>query len=159
MIDKKITRQDLTHPIHWCAVGFGAGLMQKAPGTWGSAGALVMIYFLPTQTWHLPVLALALMLIGVWAIHQHEKVATQHDEGWIVIDEVVGMILSLIFVPKSYLSLIVAFFLFRIFDVWKPSIIGYCDEKIHGAWGVMLDDVCAGLLTCACMHLLYMFIL
>lgn len=85
--------------------------------------------------------------IGVWAAFQVEK-TDRHDASIINIDEMVGMWLSLVFLPDgiSWIWWIVAFFLFRFFDILKPFPVGW-SQKLRGGWGVMMDDVLAGLYT------------
>lgn len=136
---------------------FGAGFLRPAPGTWGSLAALPAAWLLhlvggPAL---LLVAAAALYFSGVRATERETATSEDHDPGWIVADEVVGQWIALL--PVSYgawandvafLALwpgwVAAFLLFRLFDIWKPWIIGRADAR-GDAVGVMLDDVFAGL--------------
>lgn len=135
------------------ATGFGAGYSPIAPGT---MGALVgMLIILPKMLWgfacfhpvsfvdiDLLVLIVVFFAIGVLATNALEK-EWGHDPQKIVIDEIVGYWIALLVVPFSWNTLILAFILFRIFDIWKPLGIRKM-EKLKGGWGVMMDDVLAG---------------
>jgi len=135
---------------------FGLGLFSKAPGTVASFGALVVAILLlkivPLETLFL--LTIVISVIGVFEINKYEKRTNTHDDKSIVIDEVAGMWLSLVFsisvaielgFDYAYeLSLILSFLTFRLFDIWKPSTIGYIDRKVKGGLGVMGDDILAG---------------
>lgn len=133
---------------------FYSGLSPKAPGTVGSFIALFMGLGL-LQYLHESTLFMLTILISVVAVKQidiYEKEVGEHDSKEIVIDELAGMWLALsICVPNSQdmnhfiIMGSLAFVFFRLFDIWKPSIIGKIDEKVSGGWGVMGDDLVAGL--------------
>lgn len=99
------------------------------------------------NTW-LPLFTLLLLPLGVYVSQQAEK-AWGHDSNRIVIDEVAGMAISLLFVPLRYDTFVIAFVLFRFFDIVKPLYIKKAARLPHG-WGVMMDDVVAGFYTLAC---------
>jgi phosphatidylglycerophosphatase A len=123
---------------------FGLGYFPVAPGTMGSAAAIIGLWFLPSMpiaVW-LPSLVM-LFLMGVWMATIAEK-AWGHDAGRINIDEVVGMAVTVIAVPKYYPVYIVSFFAFRFFDIVKPFPINI-SQKLPRGWGVMIDDVLAGI--------------
>jgi phosphatidylglycerophosphatase A len=136
---------------------FGVGLSPKAPGTAGSLAALIVaipvIYFLSLES--LAILTLAITIIGIFEINRYENRVKEHDAQEIVIDEVAGMWLTLIIaypigVGVGYdfgviLSFVLSFLAFRLFDIWKPSTIGWIDRKVQGGLGVMGDDILAGL--------------
>ena len=136
------------------ATWFGCGLMRPAPGTWGSVGALPFgIFFLVFGS---PVVlalaAIALFFIGIWATRQVlSGSGDDSDPQIVVIDEVVGQWIALIPAALNPVSLLLALILFRVFDVLKPWPVSYFDRKIGGAWGVMLDDVAAGILAALCL--------
>ncbi|MDR3265372.1 MAG: phosphatidylglycerophosphatase A [Synergistaceae bacterium] len=118
----------------------GAGYLTKMPGTVGSAVACVLYVFLPIRWW----VVLAVALAGVWASDVHARATGVVDPSEVVIDEVVGMWLSLYALPPS--SFIPAFFLFRVVDIVKP--VPVCTaEKLPGGWGIMADDVLGGIIT------------
>jgi len=130
------------------ATWFGSGYLPEAPGTWGSLAALpfawVILTLLPGA---FPLLAAScvLLAVGVWASAQHSATLGTHDAGEIVVDEVVGQWMVLAVAPFSPLGWLVAFLLFRFFDVLKPWPISWIDRRVSGGWGIMLDDVVAGL--------------
>ena len=130
------------------ATFFYLGKLPIAPGTWGSMGALILWLFLPvTTSVHLPVI-LTLFVLGVYSSQQVAKYMQVHDPSEVVIDEAVGMGISLFMLPHSYGLYLLAFIVFRIFDILKPSFI-YQVQNLPGGWGIMLDDVLAGLFTLA----------
>ena len=132
----------------FAATFFYLGKLPIAPGTWGSMGALILWLFLPvTTSVHLSVI-LILFVLGVYSSQQVAKYMQVHDPSEVVIDEAVGMGISLFMLPHSYGLYLLAFIVFRIFDILKPSLI-YQVQNLPGGWGIMLDDVLAGLFTLA----------
>ena len=130
---------------------FYSGLSPKAPGTVGSFVALFMGLAL-LQYIHVSTLFMLSILITVIAVKQidiYEKEVGAHDGKEIVIDELAGMWIALSICGITSENIIImgslAFIYFRLFDIWKPSIIGQIDEKVPGGWGVMGDDVIAGI--------------
>jgi phosphatidylglycerophosphatase A len=124
------------------ASGGGAGYAPNAPGTWGSLVGLalgaLLVYF-----GHAPLLFGILVVsgFGVWAV---QRAGGSGDPGWIVIDEVAGQMIAVFGLPHdSALGLVLAFALFRFFDITKLGPIGWADAR-HDAWGVMGDDWLAG---------------
>jgi phosphatidylglycerophosphatase A len=129
----------------------GAGFLRPAPGTWGSAVALIPGAAL--LAWGGPaavgVGALALAALGWWAVARELDRTAEPDPGWIVIDEAAGMWLTLAGLPGfGWFGTATAFALFRLFDVAKPGPVGWADRR-GGATGVMLDDLVAGALAAA----------
>jgi len=136
---------------------FGAGLSPKAPGTMGTLAALpvglAILYYLGMQTLFL--VTFAVSVIAIFEINKYEKDTGIHDHQQIVIDEAVGIWLSLMIalsatteVSYPYAKLIaiaLSFFAFRLFDIWKPSTIGKIDRSVPGGLGVMGDDILAGI--------------
>ena len=158
-----LTPQALRSPsVLWASLG-GIGFLRPAPGTWGSAGAVVLWWLLAPLA---PLLQLALIvayfLVSWWTAHRITQRLSVADAPQIVADEVVGMWLALwligivsdaapasIDATPALLALVwaAAFALFRWLDIAKPSLIGWLDTNIKGGLGVMLDDVVAGLVT------------
>jgi len=129
----------------WLAFGLGTGLLRPAPGTWGSLlGVGIAAGLMPLPWLHLFVL-LVLIPIGIWLSQRATHLLGVHDHGSIVIDEIVGMLLTLLFIPLSWQTLLVGFLAFRFFDIVKPSPIGWLDKKVNGGLGIMLDDLVAGM--------------
>ena len=128
------------------ATFFYLGKLPIAPGTWGSMGALILWLFLPVTIFvHLSVIFL-FFLLGVYSSQQVAIYMQIHDPSEVVIDEAVGMGISLFMLPHSLALYLIAFLLFRFFDILKPSFI-YQAQNLPGGWGIMLDDVLAGLFT------------
>ena len=139
---------------HFLAFGMGSGLARKAPGTWGTLAA---VPFCVLMWWCLPAWKLAVvMLIAAGAgVSMCERVARElgvHDHGGIVWDEWVGYGISLVALPPLWFTPLAAFVVFRLFDIWKPWPISWCDKHLQGGVGIMLDDVLAGVLTCAVLN-------
>ncbi|MFK5977213.1 MAG: phosphatidylglycerophosphatase A [Sulfurovum sp.] len=135
----------------------GAGLSPKAPGTMGTLASLpvglAILYYLGLET--LFVATLAITLIGIFEINKYEQITQTHDSQQIVIDEASGMWIALMIAHTTALSLhyayavelsiFLSFVTFRLFDIWKPSTIGWIDREVKGGLGVMFDDVLAGI--------------
>lgn len=145
--------------IMFLATGFYSGNLPKAPGTWGSLVALVPWFFmrnLPLPT-YLGTLAI-LFVMGCILAGSAEKILDQADAGPIVIDEFVGMFITLSAAPNHPAAWILGFLLFRVFDVFKPFPCSWFDQHIHGGFGIMMDDVIAGLYALLSLHLLWMLV-
>jgi phosphatidylglycerophosphatase A len=141
-------RAILAHPAGWIASGFGAGLSPVAPGTVGSAVALLPWLWLRELPLGLYFGAVfAVFVLGVWVSRVLVARLRVEDPGWIVIDEFVGQWLALAFAPPGWIGGIAGFLLFRLFDVWKPWPVSWADRNVDGGLGVMLDDALAGLLA------------
>ena len=123
----------------------GIGFIPGAPGTWGSLAALLLIYFFPVSNLLLfAFLILIITWLGAITSHFIEKNESIDDPGWIVIDEVIGMWIAIYSLPRIWIIYLIAFLLFRFFDIKKPWIIDKVQSWSNG-WGVMLDDVIAGI--------------
>lgn len=133
------------------ATWFGSGRLPKAPGTWGSLAALPCAWLLDSTTGGggLAIGTAAVFVIGLWAAKRYLANSLVADPPEVVIDEVVGQWLALLFAPRTLSIYLLAFVLFRLFDIWKPWPIRWADRTIPGALGVMLDDVLAGLAALA----------
>jgi phosphatidylglycerophosphatase A len=127
-------------------VGY-SGLSPKAPGTVGSAVSLVLGYGLLYVGVPVSTLLLLAIAIGVFAVRQidvYEDEVGEHDSKEIVIDELVGMWIALSIVGLNPVGAVLSFLGFRLFDIWKPSVIGRIDREMKGGKGVVLDDALAG---------------
>ena len=141
-----------TNALDWAGVAVatagGAGFFPVAPGTAGTAVA-VPLYWLLAGVLHWPAWALVafwagLTAVGVVASERVGKpVFHASDAGQIVIDEVVGYLLTVMLIPFSWKVAIVGFFLFRVLDIVKPWPASYFDKKVHNGFGVTMDDLCA----------------
>jgi len=123
------------------ATGFGCGYFPKTPGTFASLIAALIFWFFPVESLSILMIAMALFVIGVPTATIVERIEGK-DSGKIVIDEFVGQFLTLVFIPFTGMNIILGFFLFRIFDIWKPYPINKLQNLPNG-WGVMIDDVLA----------------
>ena len=138
------------------ATGLYVGKIPKAPGTWGSLAALLPWFFikdLPMQAYLL--LLGVVFVVGFFVSGSAEKIIDTPDAGCIVIDEILGMFITLIAAPEHPLAWILGFILFRIFDIWKPFPVSWFDQRIHGGIGIMMDDVIAGVYALGVLQLLW----
>lgn len=141
------------------AVAYPFGLAPWAPGTFGSLPGLALGYGLyrlshglgsdhPWAPYAVAGVCIAALVGFAWlVIDRTEKLWSTHDDGRIVIDEVVGQAIPLAFLGVDLLTLGLSFVIFRFLDIAKPGLIGWCDENLPGAWGTLLDDVLAGICT------------
>lgn len=149
-----LPKPNFKDPIHWLAFGLGSGLSPKAPGTFGTIAALPIFYFLlqDLSPWVYALVLLASFVIGVYACHKTSEDLGVHDHGGIVIDEWVGMWLTMFLAPEGIMWLLWGFVLFRFFDIIKPWPIKWLDEHVHGGFGIMIDDVLAGVMAWLCLQ-------
>jgi len=134
-----------SHPAHFIALGFGAGLAPVAPGTFGTLVAIPMAMVLRANVPDPYFLAAIVVfaLIGVWACGVTGRDLGVPDHGSIVWDEVVAFLLVLYFVGDDAFRVAIAFLLFRLFDIFKPPPIRQLDRAMKNGTGVMLDDLLA----------------
>ena len=135
----------LSHPAHFIALGFGAGLARFAPGTfgtllgWALGAALATVLAAPAYL----ALVAALFLLGVWACGVTGRHLGAHDHGGMVWDEVVAFMIVIAIVPAEFGWQLGAFVAFRFFDIAKPLPIRWLERRWQGGFGVMVDDVVA----------------
>ncbi len=150
--------------VYWLGIGLGSGLPKRAPGTWGSVGGLIIAIPLMSLGF-VPFLIITLLscVVGVWICGRTSELMGVHDDPHIVWDEWSGIWITLL--PLSYVSitrdgfwqditqpitmlgLLIAFVLFRFFDIIKPPPIDWADKKVAGGLGIMLDDIIAGVMA------------
>ena len=147
---------NIKNPVHFLALGFGSGLSPKAPGTMGTLAA-IPLYLLCSQLSLNAFIAITVFIsiVGIWICDKASKDAGVHDHGAIVWDEIAGLFITMIAVPATWQTVIVGFIFFRILDIAKPWPISVADKKVGGGFGIMLDDIIAGILACALMHLIF----
>ncbi|MEE8408099.1 MAG: phosphatidylglycerophosphatase A [Myxococcota bacterium] len=132
---------------------FGTGYLPRMPGTWGTVGAIPLWWAMSTFELHWFVVATVVaIVISIWVSELAERIYGSHDVQHIVIDEVVGLLVAAIGVPFRWPEVLAAFILFRIFDMWKPPPIGWVDRQVGGGFGVVIDDVIAGLFALGLLH-------
>jgi phosphatidylglycerophosphatase A len=143
----------LLDPVHFLAFGFGSGLAPRAPGTAGSLVALLpawACFYLPWP-WRVAVVA-AVIALGIWICGESARRLGLHDHGGIVLDEIAGVLLAALAMPRNTLFwLALLFVLFRVFDIWKPWPIREVDHRLAGGAGIMLDDLMAAVYAAACL--------
>lgn len=150
-------REVVCSPTLLIATWFGSGLAPVASGTFGSLAALPFVWLLMQLPLSLALsLGTFLFFLGVATSRVLGQRMTEPDHGAIVVDEVVGMLLAVL-LPSgllagwapNYVFLIGGFIGFRVYDILKPWPVSYIDRRWKNAWGVMLDDVLAGLMAAA----------
>ena len=142
------------------ATGCYSGYLPKAPGTWGSLVGLLLFFLLHTLSLEIYLAVIAgIFVIGTFAAGEAEKIMDHQDPGLVVIDEIVGMLITMIAVPATPLAMVLGFLLFRIFDILKPFPVNFFDQRFHGGLGIMLDDVMAGIYSLIILQLVIRFIL
>lgn len=135
-------------PRHVASLG-GVGFLRPGPGTWGSALVLPLA-LLPG--WVALAACAAFTVAGFWALARLPE--AREDPSWVVVDEAAGMSLALVF-ADGLLGVVLAFALFRAFDIGKPGPVGWADRR-HGAFGVMADDLVAGAMAAVILLLLHL---
>ena len=147
-------RQVFAHPVHFLAFGFGAGLSPKAPGTLGTVVAVPLYALLMhAGSWpYLSVLVLSLVS-GVFICGYTAGVMGIDDPKGVVWDEIVGYLITMLWLPFGWAWMLGGFLLFRLFDIWKPWPISWADRHIKGGFGIMLDDVIAAFFACVILNL------
>ncbi|MEH6595081.1 MAG: phosphatidylglycerophosphatase A [Colwellia polaris] len=146
----------LLNPVHFLALGFGSGLAPKAPGTFGTLAAVPLFLLMAPLSTNIYLLLLVIMsLAGIYICGKAAEDAGVPDHGAIVWDEIVGLLITMCLMPVTWQTLLVGFALFRFFDILKPWPISFIDKNCHGGFGIMLDDIVAGIAAWACMMLIF----
>jgi phosphatidylglycerophosphatase A len=143
------------------ATGAGIGSIPGSPGTYGSIEGIAIWWLI--RYFNLPwftelAILICVIAIGIYAASHYEKTAGKHDPAECVIDEIAGMMLSLFLLPAVWQWVLPAFLLFRFLDITKPWLIDRTQSLPHG-WGIMADDIAAGIVTVIILHSLRYFIL
>lgn len=159
----------LSNPIHLAAVGFGSGLAPKAPGTFGTLAAVPLFYLLSMLNIEVYITVLVVTsFVGFWFCDVTSEAMGVHDHKAIVWDEFVGywitMLPVLMLYPEinngaeiPFVWVAVGFALFRFFDVLKPFPISWLDKKVEGGFGIMIDDIVAGIFAAICLFFMIQF--
>ena len=149
------TGQVFRDPVVFLAFGFGSGLAPRAPGTAGTLAAIPL--YLWFSQYSLPVyigIVFALSIGGIWICGEASSRLGVHDHPGIVWDEFAGYWLTMCAASGSWLSILMGFLLFRLFDIWKPWPIRVVDKRMHGGLGIMLDDLLAAIPAALLLHVL-----
>jgi phosphatidylglycerophosphatase A len=138
----------MTEVVQILATWFGCGKAPKAPGTFGTLGAIPLAFAL-SFVGPLPYMLVTLIFsVGAIFVAQlYEGISGRHDDKEVVIDEVAGFLVTMAWVPFTWKYAVAGFLLFRLFDVWKPFPISYVDQKVKGGVGCVGDDLIAGILS------------
>ncbi|MEM7304931.1 MAG: phosphatidylglycerophosphatase A [Pseudomonadota bacterium] len=146
MRESPTAKQVFTNPIHFFAFGFGTGLAPVAPGTFGTLAA-IPIYLL-MEDLMLPAYCGVLLILCLFSIFIAGRSSQQlgvHDHSGIVIDEIVGFLLTMTLAPQGWGWILAGFLLFRLFDIIKPWPINILDRRVSGGLGIVVDDLMAGI--------------
>ncbi len=141
-------------PVLVLAFGFGSGLAPRAPGTTGTLVAVPLFWLI--SDWSLmaySAFVLSAGILGVWICGHASRQLQVHDHPGIVWDEFVGYWITMWAVPVDWLWMIAGFVVFRVYDIVKPWPVGILDRRVQGGLGIMIDDVAAGVMACATLHL------
>ena len=140
------------------ATFFGSGRLPKSPGTWGTLATIPLWYVL-AQLHAIPYMVVVLLLCvaAILIAQAYENMTNTHDSKEIVIDEVVGFLITMTWLPLTWQSLIAGFILFRIVDIVKPPPIRQLDQKVKGGVGVVIDDIAAGIVCNIILQLVYTY--
>ena len=148
---KRTRRNDL---IVFLATGCFSGFLPRMPGTWGTFAAIPLVMLVHRGTWWIQAAVTgSFFLIAVWIAGRGEDLLGGRDARPIVIDEMCGFLVSLLWLPLTPLTLIVGFLLFRFFDITKPPPIRSFERRLRGGWAVVLDDVFAGIYAMTALRL------
>ncbi|MDN5369856.1 MAG: phosphatidylglycerophosphatase [Shewanella sp.] len=153
--DKTLAALSLRNPIHFLALGFGSGLAAIAPGTFGTLAAVplyLLLSLLPLSTY--VIVTLIVCVAGIYICDKTCRDLGVHDHKAIVWDEVAGYLLTMLAAPVGWQWPLVGFVLFRFFDIVKPWPIRWLDRNVKGGFGVMADDILAGVVACLVLQLL-----
>ncbi|RLB74659.1 MAG: phosphatidylglycerophosphatase A [Deltaproteobacteria bacterium] len=142
--------------IAFLASGCGLGTLPKVPGTWGSLGALPLWFLLGwlSNGWYL-LLVILFSGAAIWVADEAGKIFKVVDSPVIVIDEIAGLMLGLLGVSLSFTNALAAFLLFRFFDIVKPFPADWCEANLPGGYGVVIDDLVAGIMTWIVMQIFF----
>ncbi len=155
---EKIPPRLLLHPVDCLALGFGSGLVPVGPGTAGTVVAIPIYLLLQPLdlTLYLAIVAAA-FVAGVYICEHTSRRLGVHDHSGIVWDEIVGYGVTMIAAPAGWAWVAAGFVLFRIFDIVKPWPIRWLDRHVHGGFGIMVDDLLAGLFAAAVLQVGVLF--
>jgi phosphatidylglycerophosphatase A len=149
----------LRNPLHLLSLGFGSGLSPHAPGTMGTLVAVPLYLMLSRLELIAYLIAITSgFILGIYVCNYTSKALGVHDHSGIVWDEIIGYWIAMIAVPApTWQWILTGFVLFRFFDIVKPWPVNLADKHIPGGFGIMIDDVLAGLYAFACIQTFWFF--
>ena len=146
-------------PVRWVAFGLGVGLVPMGSGTLGTLLAVPLVLLLAfLGPWLYAIVCVALVGVAIMVADRVEHQLGQEDPGVIVIDEVAGFVVAMAFLPAKLWVVVIAFAIFRVLDIFKPPPIDWIERRFKGGVAIVADDVVAGLLTNAVVHLLLLLV-
>jgi phosphatidylglycerophosphatase A len=149
-------RELIKRPVCFLGLGFGSGLVPKAPGTFGTIAAIPIYLLVQNLSLMLYIiLTVIAFVMGIWICQQSADWLQKEDPSAVVWDEIVGYLVTMTAAPQGWQWIVLGFVLFRIFDILKPWPISLADKELHGGFGIMLDDVIAGIFAGALLQLVY----
>jgi phosphatidylglycerophosphatase A len=146
----------IQRPVCFLGLGFGSGLAPRAPGTVGTIAA-IPIYLLMQNLSLMTYLVLTVIafIVGIWICQKSADWLGKEDPSAVVWDEIVGYLVTMIAAPQGWQWVVLGFALFRFFDILKPWPISLADKELHGGFGIMFDDVIAGIFAAVILQIIY----
>ncbi len=132
--------------INFFISGFYIGYVKYAPGSLASIISIIFFFFIPNIIFYNIIVLIFFLIVGFYLCFVFSKNSSENDPSYIVIDEIVGMYISVFMLPKIIYLYIIAFIFFRFFDIYKPGII-YKSQRLKYGFGIMIDDVISGILS------------
>lgn len=143
-------------PLYFAAFGLGSGAIPIAPGTFGTLLAIPFyLLFQPLSLMAYILFVIIFIIASSWICDRVSNEIHAHDHPGMCIDEFAGFFVTMINAPQGWIWIVIGFLLFRLFDIWKPWPINYIDENVQGGFGMILDDVVAGLFAMIIIQLLH----
>ena len=147
------------NPVHFLAFGLGSGAAPYAPGTFGTLAAIpIYLALMPLPIWAYLGVVFVMGMLGIWLCDVTSKDLGVHDHSGIVWDEFVGYLITMVAAPPGWLWIVSGFFLFRFFDIVNPWPIRWIDKHVEGGWGIMLDDMLAGVYAWLTLQALFYYL-
>jgi phosphatidylglycerophosphatase A len=148
------------NPIHFLAFGLGSGAASKAPGTFGTLASVPIYLWLLQDLSSMQYLVMLVVtsLVGIYLCGKTSKDLGVHDHSGIVWDEFVGYWITMWLAPTGWEYIVLGFVLFRLFDILKPWPISWVDKHVHGGFGIMFDDILAGVMSLIVLQALAEFV-
>lgn len=144
------------NPLYFIAFGFGSGAIPFAPGTFGTLLAIPFYLLLrPLPPSAYIIFVIVFIIFTSWLSDRISREINIHDHPGMCIDEFAGFFVTMICAPSGFIWIILGVILFRLFDIWKPWPIRLLDEKVHGGFGMIIDDVVAGLFAMFIIQIIY----